>query len=91
MLIEGKQKLDFGDKRIEFGVYAMVYMGTKGNMKKRSVPAIALKASNEEGGYFFMSLYTGKRLHSYIWEETPIDQDTIDRADQLAREEKNQS
>ena len=66
----------------------MVYMGTKGNMKKRCVPAIALKASNEEGGYFFMSLYTGKRLHSYIWEDIPIDQDTIDRVDQLAREEK---
>ena len=66
----------------------MVYMGTKGNTKKRSVPAIALKSSNEEGEYFFMSLYTGKRLHSYIWEEIPIDQDTIDRADQLARKEK---
>ena len=88
MLVEGKQKLDFGKKRIEFGAYTMVYMGTKGNMKKRSVPAIALKASNEEGEYFLMSLYTGKRLHSYIWEEIPIDQDTIDRVDQLEREEK---
>ena len=57
-------------------------------MKKRSVSSIALKASNEEGGYFFMSLYTVKRLHSYIWEEIPIYQDTIDRVDQLAREEK---
>ena len=54
-------------------------------MKKRSVPEIALKVSNEEGVYFFMSLYTGKRLHSYIWEEMPIDQETIDRVDQLAR------
>ena len=35
-----------------------------------------------------MSLYTGKRLHSYIWEEIPIDQDIIDRVDKLAREEK---
>ena len=60
----------------------------KETRKKRSVPEIALKASNEEGGYFFMSLYTGKRLHSYIWEEIPIHQDTIDRVDQLAREEK---
>ena len=53
-----------------------------------SVPAIALKASNEEGGYFLMSLYSGKRLHSYIWEDIPIDQDTIDRVEQLTREEK---
>ena len=91
MLVEGKQKLDFGNKQIEFGAYAMVYMGTKGNMKKRSVPAIDLKASNEEGGYLLMSLYTGKRLHRYIWEEIPIDQDIIDRVDQLAREEKKTS
>ena len=35
-----------------------------------------------------MSLYSGKRLHSYIWEELPIDQDTIDRFEQLTREEK---
>ena len=35
-----------------------------------------------------MSLYSEKRLHSYIWEELPIDQDVIDRVDQLAREEK---
>ena len=35
-----------------------------------------------------MSLYTGKRLHSYIWEEIPIDQDTINRVNQIAPEEK---
>ena len=35
-----------------------------------------------------MSLYTGKWIHRYIWEEIPIDQDTIDRVDQLEREEK---
>ena len=87
MLVEGKQKLDFGKKRIEFVAYAMVYMGEKGNMKKRSVQAIALKASNEEGGYCFMSLYNVKRLHGCIWEPIPIDQDTIDIFDQLAREE----
>ena len=88
MLVEGKHKLDFGNKRIKFGAYAMVYVGTHNNMKKRSVPEIVLKASNEEGGYLFMSLYSGKRLHSYIWEELPIDQDIIDRLEQLAREKK---
>ena len=86
MLVEGKHKLDFGKRRIEFGAYAMVYVGTHNNMKKGSVPAIALNASNEEGGYFFMSLYSVKRLHSYIWEELPIDQDTNDRVEQLAEE-----
>ena len=56
----------------------MVYVGTHNNMQKRSVPAIALKASNEEGGYF----------SCHIREDLPIDQDTIDRVEQLAREEK---
>ena len=35
-----------------------------------------------------MSLYSGKRLHSYILEELPIYQDVIDRVEQLEREEK---
>ena len=35
-----------------------------------------------------MSLYSGKRLHSYILGEIPMDQDTIDRVEQLAREGK---
>ena len=52
MLVEGKHKLDFGKKEIEFGAYAMVYVGTHNNMKKRSIQAIVLKASNEEGGFF---------------------------------------
>ena len=63
----------------------MVYVGTHNNTKKRSVPEVVLKASNEEGGYFFMSIYSGKRLNSYIGEDLPIDQDVIDRVDQLAR------
>ena len=49
MLVEGKHKLDFGEKIKEFGAYKMVYIGKHNNMKKRSVPEIALKASNEEG------------------------------------------
>ena len=57
-------------------------------MKKRSVPAIVFKASNDEGGYFFMSLYSEHRLHNYIWEELTIDQDVIYRVEQLAMEEK---
>ena len=64
----------------------MVYIGTHNNREIRSVPAISLKVSNEEVRYYFMSLYSGKRIHSYISEEIPIDQDTIDRVEQLTRE-----
>ena len=52
MVVEGKQKLYFGNKWIEFESYTTEYVGTHNNMEKRSVPAVALKASNEEGGHF---------------------------------------
>ena len=35
-----------------------------------------------------MSLYTGKRVHLYIWEELPIDDGVIQRVEQLAELEK---
>ena len=34
-----------------------------------------------------MSLYTGKKLHSYDWVETPIDEDVISRVEELAEKE----
>ena len=88
MIVEGKQKLYLSKKRLEFGAYALVYVGTSNNMKSRGVPAIALKASNEAGGFYFMSLHTGKRIHSYIWSELPIDEDVICRVEELATKEK---
>ena len=57
-------------------------------MKRQIVNGIALKAYNSAGGHYFMSLYMGKNLHSYIWKELPIDQDVIDRVHHLAKEEK---
>ena len=46
-------------------------------MKRRIVPAIALKKSNDHLGYYFMILYTGKLLHRYQWTEIPIYDDVI--------------
>jgi hypothetical protein len=55
-IVEGIQKLDMDKKRAEFGAYALVYTGTENNMRKRGVPAIELKASNDVGGFYFISL-----------------------------------
>ena len=74
-------------KRAEFGEYALVYMGTENNMRKRGAPAIALKASNDVGGCYFMSLYTGNKIHGYIWNDIPIDNDVISRVEELADKE----
>ena len=62
-IIEGKPKFDFSRAMITFGSYAMVYTSTTNSMKRRSVPAIALRRSNSAGGHYFMSLYSGKRIH----------------------------
>ena len=34
-----------------------------------------------------MSLYSGKRVHSYNWTDLPIDNDVIHRVEELAKEE----
>ena len=44
IIVEGKCKIDMGLKRIEFGAYAMVYVGATNTMKRRIVPALVLKA-----------------------------------------------
>ena len=88
LLVEGKPKLDLGQAFIPFGAYALVYTGTDNTMNSRAVPAVALKRSNSAGGHYFMSLYTGKRIHGYKWKELPIDEYVIDRVETLAEEEK---
>ena len=56
-------------------------------MKRRSVPCIALRPSNNWGGYNFMSIQTGKKLHGYHWKELPMDDWVISRVESLARKE----
>ena len=87
-IVEGKQKLDLNQKRLPYGTYAQVWIGTKNNMTQRSVPGIALKSSNSKGGVYFMSLYTGKRINSYVWETLPISDEIIERVGAIAEQQK---
>ena len=77
--MEVKGKIDMGLKSIEFGAYAMVYVGTTNNMKIRSDQEIALKASHETAELYCVTLYTGDRMHSYICYELPIYNELIRR------------
>ena len=79
IIIEGKPNPDMKKRRITFGLYALVFIGTNNSMKRKSIPAIALNKYNDHGKYYFMNLYTGKQLHSYIWQELPIDEEIIAR------------
>ena len=56
-------------------------------MKGRSTPAIDLRMSNNDGGYYFISLHTGKHIHDYRWKELPVDKYVIERVESLAKNE----
>ena len=84
MIVEGKGNPDVNHKHITFGWYTMVYTGTTNDMKISSVPYIVLNESNDHGGHYLMSLYTGKRLHSYQCTELPLDDDVIAQVRYLA-------
>ena len=54
-------------------------------MRRRSVLAIALRVLNEEGGTYFMSLLSEKRIRNHNWTELPIDDEVIAIVEELAR------
>ena len=76
-IVTGAPKVDFNNKIIPFGAYALAYTSTDNTNKARGIPAIALRASNEKGGHYFMNLYSGKKVHGMKWEMLPIDYDVI--------------
>ena len=82
-IVRGHSKPDFKHKHLAFGSYCMMYIGTKNNMKARSVPDISLSLSNQWGGHYFMSLISGKKVHGYKWVELPIGNDVIERVHKL--------
>jgi hypothetical protein len=58
-------------------------------MRKRTIGAIALRPNgNSQGGYYFMSLSTGRRIDRQTWTELPMPSDVIDRVHTFARRDK---
>ena len=86
-IVLGQEKPDITVRRIPFGAYAMAYTQTSNDMKTRAVPGIALAESNKKGGQYFMSLYTGKRIHAFGWQELPIHDEVIKTVEQFAKDE----
>ena len=84
MLVEGRPKPDFSQKMIAFDAYTLAYTGTMNTITGRCIPTIALRQSNNAGGHYFMSLYTGRCIHIYDWKELPIDKYVIERLESLA-------
>ena len=86
-IVDGKGAINCDLLKLQFGAYVQLYRGTDNTTTSRSVGAIALTPSNEQGGYWFMSLKTGHKLHGYKWVELPISDEVIRRVEQLAAEQ----
>ena len=70
----------------EFGQYVQTHEEHNADMKPRTIGALALRPTgNEQGGYYFLSLLTGKRLNRA--KATPLNMpaEVISRVHQLAR------
>ena len=59
-IIQERSNLDFSTIKLTFGMCVQLYEKTTNMQKARSVGVIAIYPSNERGGYYFMSLRTGK-------------------------------
>jgi hypothetical protein len=73
--------------RLMFGAYAQVHEEHNNSMEARTTGAIALQPTgNDQGGYYFMSLTTGRQLNRNHWTELPMPQDVVEQVHKLARQ-----
>ena len=79
-LLTGKH-LDFNKHvRTEFGAYVQTHEQHNNDMTARTLGATCLGPSgNEQGGHWFLSLSTGKRIHRHKWTSLPLPDDAIAR------------
>ena len=73
----GRNQPYFNIKRIEFVEYAISYTNTKYDITSRGLISISPRQPKYQGGHYFMSLFTGKRINAYHWEELPINNKVI--------------
>ena len=86
-LIQGKGPVDVSTLRVTFGAYCEVFIGSDNTNKERTASCIALRPCNNQGGYYFLNLETGKKIHGYDWTEIAISERIIDMVHNLAENE----
>ena len=64
-IVLGEGAMDMKFPSAEFGSYVLLFTKTQNNLKRRSVPYVALNPSNGYGGHYFMSFESDKQLHGY--------------------------
>ena len=72
--------------QLEFGTYVQTHEHSDNTMQSRTTGAIAMRPTgNEQGGYYFFSLSTGRRLNRNQWTVLPMPNEVIDRVHYFAR------
>jgi len=70
---------------VEFGTYVQTLEKHNNSMEPRTSGAIALRPSgNKQGGHYFLSLHTGKRILRNSWTELPMPNDVVYAVHRLA-------
>ena len=85
MIVEGKLKLDVSKKKVTFGTYDLAYSETNKNTKGRTTPEIALRISNNDGGYYVMSLHICNHIHDCQQKELSVEEFVIKRVEFLVK------
>jgi hypothetical protein len=89
VIITGQQADYQHHCRIETGSYVQPHEKHDNTMRTRTIGAIALRPNgNAQGGYYFLSLSTGRRIDRQNWTELPMPADVIERVHALARRDK---
>ena len=86
-IVLGRGKIDGTNLKATFGKYYEVHCGTDNTNKERRTSAICLRPFNNQGGYYFMSIRTNRRIHGYRFTELSMPQHIIDRVYQLNDDE----
>jgi hypothetical protein len=88
-IVDGLQ-IDFNKHcRLEFGEYVQVHEDHDNTMLPRTTGTIALRPTgNDQGGFYFYSLSSGRRINRNHWTPLPMPADVIDRVHKLAKKDK---
>jgi hypothetical protein len=81
------QQIDYNNHcQMEFGTYVQTHEYHDNSMLSQTTGAIALWPTGDtQGGYYFLSLTSGRRLNRYNWTVLPMPQDVINCVSILAR------
>jgi hypothetical protein len=86
-IMTGQPNPNYHDLKIEFGAYVQVFEDNDptNTVRTRTTGAIALTPTgNAQGGYYFLSLTTGRRLSRQQWDELPMPDGVIAAVEAMA-------